>query len=99
MKTASKLLLIVALAGASPLAAQDAPPTEALGTKLSLNIFRAPSTGLDYRTSRRTSVHAGFYPTVLSIDGQREGVNFVRVGGTFWLTPAASGFYVTTGVA
>jgi hypothetical protein len=44
-------------------------------------------------------VHAGFYPTVFTVQGEREFVNFVRLGGSYWLRPAASGFYFSTGVA
>jgi hypothetical protein len=97
MNTVSKLLLLVLAAAAPALSAQQAAP-EFEGRKLSVNIFRAPSTGLDYRLSNHASVHAGFYPTVLEIQDDRENVNFIRVGGTFWLS-TGSGPYVSTGVA
>jgi hypothetical protein len=54
---------------------------------------------LDVRLADRVSVHAGVYPTVLSLRGERESVNFVRLGGSYWLRPAGSGVYLSTGVA
>jgi hypothetical protein len=99
MKIASTLLLLLGMAVSAPaLSAQEAT-TPRLDRRLSLNLFRAPSTGVDYRLSRRTSVHAGFYPTVLMIQGEREQVNLVRLGATFWLRPTGSTFYFSTGVA
>jgi hypothetical protein len=96
MKNASKVLLLTATLAASALSAQEVPEFE--GQRLSVNIFRAPSTGLDYRFSDHASVHAGHYPTVLSINGDNTNVNFVRLGGTFWLS-TGSGPYLSTGVA
>jgi hypothetical protein len=98
MKTVSKLLLLTLVLAAPELSAQEAAVQEFEGRRLSVNIFRAPSNGIDYRVSSHASVHAGFYPTVLEIQGDRENVNFIRLGGTFWLS-TRSGPYLSTGVA
>ncbi len=99
MKKVSKLAL-VALAVVTPgLSAQVAPVPEFDGRRVSVNVFRAPSTGLDYRISDHASAHAGLYPTVLRVRGERENVNFIRLGGTFWMRPAGSGFYFSPGIA
>jgi hypothetical protein len=97
MKNVSRLLLLAVAATAPALSGQETAP-EFDGRRVSVNIFRSPSTGLDYRVADHASVHAGHYPTVLSIEGDRENVNFVRLGGTFWLS-TGSGPYLSTGVA
>lgn len=97
MKKLMKVLLLAAATAAPSLSAQQAAP-EFASRRLSVNVFRAPSTGLDYRMGDHGSVHAGFYPTVLRIEGERENVNLVRLGGTFWLR-TGSGPYLSSGVA
>lgn len=64
--------------------------------ELSVNGFRNPSIGLEYRY-RRVSAHAGYYPTNFE-----SGVTttFVRAGLTAWLLPVGnkaiqSSFYVS----
>jgi hypothetical protein len=98
MKIISGVLVLVAIV-AAPLAAQGGAPAEREIPRFSVNLFRAPSTGVDYRFVSHASAHVGLYPTVLSLQGEREQINFIRVGGTYWLRPAASGFYFSTGVA
>ncbi len=99
MKIVSRLVLLAAATITPDLAAQVTPVPEFDGRRVSVNVFRAPSTGLDYRISDHVSAHAGLYPTVLRVHGERENVNFVRLGGTFWLRPTGSGFYLSPGIA
>jgi hypothetical protein len=51
--------------------------------ELSLNGFRNPSIGAEYRY-RRISMHAGYYPTNFSSGITTE---FIRTGLTFWFLP------------
>jgi hypothetical protein len=53
------------------------------GQDLSLNGFRNPSIGLEYRIGH-VSVHAGYYLTVLEF---RETYSFLKTGLTFWALP------------
>lgn len=64
--------------------------------EFSINAFRNPSIGLEYRV-HRLSAHAGYYPTNFE-----SGVTttFVRAGLSFWLLPVdrkeiPSSFYVS----
>lgn len=64
--------------------------------ELSLNGFRNPSIGLEYRY-HLISIHAGFYPTNFE-----SGITttFIRSGATLWLLPVGkkaipSSFYVS----
>ncbi|MGA0555205.1 hypothetical protein ACO2Q8_01030 [Larkinella sp. VNQ87] len=56
--------------------------------ELSINAFRNPSIGLEYRF-RQLSVHAGYYPTIVSQnrDGVNETTSFFRTGLTLWFLP------------
>lgn len=78
-------LLVLALPLARGTAAAQAPEVPAAGG-LYLTIFRNPATGLEWR-GERFGVHAGFYPTILTADGQSEGenTNFIRVGAAAYL--------------
>jgi len=53
--------------------------------ELSLNFFRNPSMGIEYRY-KWTSVHFGYYPTVISKDenGENENTNFIKAGFSVW---------------
>jgi hypothetical protein len=51
--------------------------------ELSLNGFRNPSIGAEYRY-RRISMHAGYYPTNFSSGITTE---FIRTGLTYWFLP------------
>lgn len=51
--------------------------------EFSINGFRNPSIGLEYRY-RQTSVHAGYYTTALK---SGEYTNFVKTGVTYWFLP------------
>jgi hypothetical protein len=51
--------------------------------ELSINGFRNPSIGLEYRY-RQTSVHAGYYTTAFK---SGEYTNFVKTGVTYWFLP------------
>jgi hypothetical protein len=61
---------------------------------LHLTVFRSPATGLEWRGAH-VGVYAGFYPTIIARDGERENVNFIRIGATYYvrdrgLTPYVS---------
>lgn len=51
--------------------------------ELSINAFRNPSIGLEYR-HRQVSVHAGYYTTAFK---QGEYTNFIKTGATYWFAP------------
>lgn len=53
------------------------------GKEISINGFRNPSVGLEYRQNQ-VSVHAGYYPTAF-----KSGVNtnFIKTGATLWFLP------------
>jgi hypothetical protein len=51
--------------------------------ELSVNAFRNPSIGLEYR-HRQISVHAGYYTTALR---SGEYTNFIKGGVTYWFLP------------
>lgn len=58
------------------------------GRELSINGFRAPSMGLEYRVGR-LSVHAGAYPTVIN-DGEALSSTtawFAKAGASVWFLP------------
>lgn len=63
--------------------------------ELSINAFRNPSIGLEYRLNR-VSAHVGYYPTILSDDVKTESgadnntTSFVRAGLTYWFLPIYS---------
>lgn len=62
--------------------------------ELSINAFRAPSIGAEFRHNK-VSIHAGYYLTAFS--GQTN--NFLKTGLTYWLFPVGnktnpSSFYV-----
>jgi hypothetical protein len=56
--------------------------------ELSINAFRNPSVGLEYR-HRQISVHAGYYPTIVSQNstGENQTTSFVRAGVSLWFLP------------
>ncbi|MBC8043186.1 MAG: hypothetical protein IAF08_07050 [Rhizobacter sp.] len=64
-------------------------------SELSVNLFRNPSIGLEYR-QQFISVHLGYYPTNFE---SNETTSFIRTGVSFWYLPAriggesASSFY------
>ena len=51
--------------------------------ELSINGFRNPSIGLEYRTGQ-ISLHAGYYITVLEFG---DTYSFIKTGFTFWALP------------
>lgn len=71
----SFLLLSLAFAGFS----QSKFATQ----ELSINAFRNPSIGLEYRHTH-VSVHAGYYTTAFK---SGEYTNFVKAGLTYWFLP------------
>ncbi|GAB3639561.1 hypothetical protein [Spirosoma arcticum] len=75
-----KSILFGLLLVAGPTFAQRFPRNE-----ISLNAFRNPSIGLEYR-QRHVSVHAGYYPTIVSQNaaGTNVTTSFVRSGLTYW---------------
>jgi len=54
--------------------------------EVSINAFRNPSIGLEYR-HLRVSVHAGFYTTAFK---SGEYTNFFKTGATYWFAPVDS---------
>jgi hypothetical protein len=51
--------------------------------EISINAFRSPSIGLEYRHNR-LSYHAGYYLTAFKAD---ETTNFLKAGVTYWFLP------------
>jgi hypothetical protein len=51
--------------------------------EFSINGFRNPSVGLEYRYSI-VSLHAGYYPTAFK---SGENTNFLKIGVTLWFLP------------
>jgi hypothetical protein len=60
--------------------------------ELSINGFRNPSIGVEYRV-RRFSLHAGYYPTILRDGARTESgadnntTSFLRAGVSYWFLP------------
>lgn len=52
-------------------------------SELSINGFRNPSVGLEYRHNQ-ISIHAGYYPTAFE---SGETTSFVKIGATAWFLP------------
>ncbi|HYC52104.1 MAG TPA: hypothetical protein VEB19_13400 [Gemmatimonadaceae bacterium] len=95
MRLAFAVTLAAAMiAGSTEVVAQTARPAE---RGLYLTIFRSPSTGLEWRTAH-VGVHGGYYPTVITRDGQRENVNFGRAGVTWYAKSQGAGVYVSPSV-
>ena len=51
--------------------------------EFSINGFRNPSVGLEYR-HKQVSIHAGYYPTAFK---SGENTNFIKAGLTLWFLP------------
>ncbi len=51
--------------------------------ELSINCFRNPSVGAEFRMNKM-SVHAGYYPTAFK---SGENTSFFKAGATFWFLP------------
>ena len=62
-----------------------------------LTVFRSPSTGVEVRRNH-LGMHAGLYPTVIARNGEKENVNFMRAGITWYLQPGGSTFFATASV-
>ncbi|RRB07562.1 hypothetical protein [Larkinella rosea] len=56
--------------------------------ELSINGFRNPSIGLEFR-HRQVSIHTGYYMTAVSqnSEGNPENTSFIRSGISFWFLP------------
>jgi hypothetical protein len=83
------LMLVAGGAWPPPAAAQSASPVKDFSPhELSLNAFRNPSIGLEYRY-HRVSVHGGYYPTIISKNeaGVNQTTSFVRLGVSYWFWP------------
>lgn len=68
--------------------------------ELSINGFRNPSVGLEYRISH-ISAHVGYYPTAFE---SGVNTNFIKAGVTYWFLPVGkkenpSSFYSTLAYA
>lgn len=68
----------------SPSATRDG---QAVPQRLTLNLFRNPSIGAEYRTGN-LAFHLGAYTTIISQNEQGESVAtwFVKAGATYWAT-------------
>jgi hypothetical protein len=105
MKTLSVSILLIFLCLAASAQTSVSSKTKIPFSKheLSLNGFRNPSIGMEYRY-KRFSVHAGYYPTIISKNeqGKNETTSFIRTGISYWFLPvystrhAPSSFYVST---
>ncbi|GAB3936499.1 hypothetical protein [Larkinella terrae] len=69
--------------------------------ELSINAFRNPSIGLEFR-HRQLSIHAGYYPTAVSknSEGSPQTTSFFRTGVSLWFLPVGrkenpSSFYTS----
>ena len=76
MKT---LVIAFLLLASAPVLAQ----TQLSKNEISVNGFRNPSVGLEFR-HKHLSYHAGYYPTAFK---SGETTNFVKVGVTSWFLP------------
>ena len=61
---------------------------------LYLTVFRSPATGVELRAGH-AATYVGFYPTIISRDGNRENVNFIRAGVTYYMKDHGAGAYVS----
>ncbi len=96
-KTLAALALVVVAAAAQAQSGGVAPAPPATGKSLagreiSINAFRNPSVGVEYRRNQ-FSVHAGYYPTILRDQARTESgadnntTSFVRAGISCWFLP------------
>ena len=95
MKRISFLLVLVSLFTLPARAQSSATPPP--GVRLTVNVFRAPVTGIEIRRGHMAG-YAGFYSTVIPQDGRNRTVSFARFGATYFLTPEGSSFYASPGV-
>jgi hypothetical protein len=93
------LRLLVAATIAAPHAAMSQSPSapKPRESGIYLTIFRSPSTGVEIR-SGHAALNVGFYPTILSKNGTRGNVNFIRVGGTYYLKARGASPYVSPSI-
>lgn len=84
--------LVVAILIAHPASAQSTAASQERGVYLT--VFRSPATGLELRRGH-AAAHVGFYPTILSRNGSSGNVNFIRIGGSYYLRPSGSTPYVS----
>ena len=95
------LVLVVGVLTVAQAQAQQGPATPPTARRfstheLSVNAFRNPSIGLEYRY-RALSVHAGYYPTNFT---SGRTTSFLKTGLTAWFLPAGrranpSSFYAS----
>jgi hypothetical protein len=94
MRVPALTTLLAALLLPNLLSAQTATPRE---RGVYLTVFRSPATGLELR-SGHVAAYAGFYPTIISRDGQQENVNFIRAGATYYLKARGASLYASPSV-
>ena len=90
LRLSAFLPALLAVPAAAALAQSGAPAERGVY----LTLFRSPSTGIELRAGRG-AIHAGYYPTILSRDGVRSTVGFVRTGVTYYARPAGTTPYVS----
>lgn len=94
MRVGTLIVLVAALAFGSEAAAQTTTSAKSAERGLYLTIFRSPSTGLELRAGH-AAVHAGFYPTIISRDGNRDNANFARAGVTWYAKAQGASVYIS----
>jgi hypothetical protein len=57
-------------------------------------VFRSPATGIELRAGH-AATYLGFYPTIISRDGKRGNVNFMRAGVTYYMKDHGASAYVS----
>ena len=62
-----------------------------------LTIFRSPSSGVEIRSSH-AAINLGFYPTILSKNGERGNANFIRLGGSYYLRDRGPSLYASPSI-
>lgn len=91
MRAPSLTTLLAVLFLPTMASAQAAAPAE---RGVYLTVFRSPATGLELR-NRHIAAYAGFYPTIISRDGEQGNVNFIRAGATYYLRARGASVYAS----
>jgi hypothetical protein len=91
MRLTSLMVLSAALALSPEVSAQTSRQEE---RGLYLTMFRSPATGIEVRAGH-TAAYLGYYPTILTRDGNRANTNFIRVGVTYYMRAEGASPYVS----
>jgi len=88
------LFLTILLAALVPPTEGSAQPNDRRERGLYLTAFRSPATGIELRAGH-AATYLGFYPTVVSRDGNRGNANFIRAGVTYYVKAQGASPYVS----